>query len=50
MPKSFQQSIGLFMAYFGYCAYINEIFNLIGFSTNSNFSLALASLIDAGMP
>ena len=50
MPKSFCQSIGLFMACDEFCALINETYDCIGFGMNSNLSLVSVSWVDAGMP
>ena len=50
MPKSYYQSIDLCMACDKFCAFINEIHNVIGFSMNSCLSLVSISLLVAGMP
>ena len=50
MPKNYYQSISLLMAYDKLCAFVKETLNLIGFSINSNLSLASRSLVGAGMP
>ena len=50
MPKSYYQSIILFMAYDEFCTIASENCNLIVFSINSNLSLVSGSLIDTSMP
>ena len=50
MLKSYNQSIGLFMAFDDFCTFVNKICDLISFSMNSNFSSAPINLVDAGMP
>ena len=49
MPRKHYQSISQFMACDEFCAFVNEICDLIGFIINSYLSLALVSLVNAGM-
>ena len=50
MPKSFCQSIGLFMACDEFYTLINEIHDVFGFGMNSNLFLHSVSLVGAAMP
>ena len=49
MPMSHYQSIGQFMNCNEFCAFVNKVLNLVGFSMNSYLSLVLVHLLDAGI-